>query len=220
MNQSAAPHATPWFVTRCSDPLSYDGMSGCPPPTRRERERRPNGGSRVILRSRATIRRPTTGHLVDASTSSTACTSSAAFLPGPSLVKKRLLTARCFQGAKHPKTKTPHLALGAGGAITSLPDPERFVVLYGVRLPASGPAPILPDANRSPSSTLLEASIAIATDGMSRYPRAYRSLLFAPRSNSGANRLLNPHTTLPGIPFGTPRRAAPWRVPDGDVAER
>jgi hypothetical protein len=45
----------------------------------------------VILRSRGTLRRPTTGHLVDASTSSTTCTSSAAFLPGPSLVKKRLL---------------------------------------------------------------------------------------------------------------------------------
>ena len=77
--------ATPWFVARCSDPLSYGGMSRCPPPTRRERERRPNDGSRVILRSRATLRRPTTRHFV------VTCTSSAAFLPGPSLVKKRLL---------------------------------------------------------------------------------------------------------------------------------
>lgn len=91
--------ATPWFVARYSDPLSYGGMSRCPSPARRERERRPNGGSRVILRSRATLRRPTTRHLVDASTSSTACISSAAFLPGPSLVKKRLLHLHALHAA-------------------------------------------------------------------------------------------------------------------------
>lgn len=201
-------------------PLGYGGMSRCPPPTRRERERRPNGGSRVVLRSRAALRRPTTGHLVDTSTSSTACTSSAAFLSGPSLVKKRLLRCILPVSGEASENETPHLALGAGGAITSLPNPERLVVLYGVRLPASGPAPILPDTNRSPSSTPLAASISIANAGMPRYPRASRSPHFTPRSHPGAKRLLKPHTTLPRVPNGTPRREAPWRVPESDVAER
>ena len=140
--------------------------------------------------------------------------------PDHHLSKSDCCTASCLRAARRRKTKMPHLALGAGGAITSLPDPERFLVLYGVRLPASGPAPILPDANRSPSSTPLAAPISIATAGIPRYSRASRSLLFAPRSNPGAKRPLDPHTTLPRARNGTSGRAALWRLPAGSAAAR
>jgi hypothetical protein len=44
------------------------------------------------------------------------------FLPRPSRVEQRALTRRLFVAPTH-KMRTPHLALGAGGAVRSAPDP-------------------------------------------------------------------------------------------------
>ena len=156
----------------CSGQLSYSPEARCPPPTRRERERRPNGGSRVILRSRATLRRSTTGHLVDACTTCTACTSSAAFLPGPSLVKKRLLHLRVQHAARKRggirKRKRPTWHSAQVGRLHRSRIRKQFVAPYVARLPEPDPAPIRPDENRSPRAIPLAASTSTTNPGMPR----------------------------------------------------
>lgn len=61
--------------------------------------------------SRATLRRPTTGHLIGTSTSGTALY----------CFPSRTITCQKAVDTKRVKCKTPHLALGAGGAFIIAP---------------------------------------------------------------------------------------------------